>query len=65
MEDEHQPLVRRDRVAQALTDGARELGRGLLAELAEPARGTLEVGARRRVRVREEQMSDGRRLCGL
>ena len=49
-----QPLVRRDRRPEAHADRARQLRGRLLAELAEPLRGALELGPRSRVGVGQE-----------
>ena len=49
-----EPLVWGDREPQALPRGARQLGRGLLAELAEPLGRALEVGPHRGVGERQQ-----------
>jgi hypothetical protein len=54
MEERLQTLVGRDRRPEALSDGARELLRRLLAEPSETLAGTLEIGACGRVGVCEE-----------
>ena len=54
MEPVLEPLVRGDRGRDAQLRRARELGRGLLAERARQLRHALEVGARRRIRARDE-----------